>query len=543
MQDLNNNPTSFTFDLVKDKSPLIIGLDARCFSNTINLDSQPHVVFKRPTDNIHRTFLTYLVPSPKDKRLHLELVTHKLSTVRSLIASSKSNSVIKPLSMAKKVHRYTHARLEDLQNLFIQSKTMTPKLSAALKKVNAACEICASHGPPAHSRKVSISHINTSFNKELQIDFFWFTIKGEKTCVLNLTDTNTAYSEMVIAPTTKMLFVIKAIEVYWICRHGSPSTLSAGDEMNNTVLQKFLTSHNIIFNARPTGPQRHNKIGIVERKNGKIKRILERIESENTNADKETILSRAVLLSNMFSGSKILSSFELARGYSPSLLGIPQTIVKPELLEAHKEQIAIRALEKLLKSRKPNTVPQHVLSPGTSIWAFHKTSKQNEKPSWVRATVTKVTPHVVYARRSSRGPPMRVAYEDLRIAPTGNLTTELLSCSLEDELSRKDHDETSPERTNIAELIDTDIVSDTINNGTNQDIMDTVRVNSEQQQPSSHNLQGRPETRPGTSEYHGSLMTASHPATATAPFTRTFNPISKATQLPDEPPQELIPPQ
>lgn len=241
-----------------------------------------------------------MVPSPKDRRLRLDLVTHRLSTVTSLIASSKSRSTMKALTMAKKVHRYTYAPLEDLQNLFIHSKTMTPKLSDAMKKVSAACEICTSHGPPAHSTKISISHISPSFNKELQIDFYWFTIKGEKTCVLNLTDTNTGYSEMVIAPSTKMIFVIKAIETYWICRHGSPSALSADDEMHNKILLQFLVSHNITFKPRPAGPQQHTKIGIVERKNGTVKRILERIESENTTADRNHTSPSSAALKHVF---------------------------------------------------------------------------------------------------------------------------------------------------------------------------------------------------------------------------------------------------
>lgn len=169
-------------------------------------------------------------------------------------------------------------------------------------------------------------------------------------------------------------------------------------------------------------------------------------------------------------------------------------MVKPELLEAHKEQVAIRALEKLLKSRKPNTVPKHLLSPGTSIWAFHKTSKQNEKPQWVRAKVTEVTPHIIYARRSTRGPPMKVAYEDLRLAPTGKLTAELLSCSLEDELSHAE--DNAPE--------------------------------GEPQQ----------ETPLSTSTYHSSLITASQEAPTS--ISRINSPIENAIPAPDDPPPERV---
>ena len=61
---------------------------------------------------------------------------------------------------------------------------------------------------------------------------------------------------------------------------------------------------------------------------------------------------------------------------------------------------------------------------------------QNEKVEWVKAKVVKSEQHYRLARKSTRGPPMRIAYEDVRLAPKGSLTQELLSCSLEQELQK-----------------------------------------------------------------------------------------------------------
>lgn len=86
--------------------------------------------------------------------------------------------------------------------------------------------------------------------------------------------------------------------------------------------------------------------------------------------------------------------------------------------------------------------------PGDPVWIFYKTTKQIEKAEWVRATVVSAEYHALIARRSQRGPPMRAAYEDVPFDPRSQLTTELLSSSLEEnpnaafEASRLDDSET-----------------------------------------------------------------------------------------------------
>lgn len=52
----------------------------------------------------------------------------------------------------------------------------------------------------------------------------------------------------------------------------------------------------------------------------------------------------------------------------------------------------------------------------------------------MKAKVVQAEQHHLVARRSERGPPMRVAYEDVRLAPEGALAQELMSCSVEHEL-------------------------------------------------------------------------------------------------------------
>ena len=191
--------------------------------------------------------------------------------------------------------------------------------------------------------------------------------------------------------------------------------VSADDEYNRKKLLCFLDTHDITFKPRPA--RRHNKVGIVERKNGTLKEIIRRLDTDISTADAYLIAKRATFLSKMFSGSRLLSSFELVRGYSPSVLGLPSSEITEELLQAHKQQVATRALQRLMGSRAPATPAPEMFAPGDEVWVFYKSSKQNEKVEWVKAKVVKSEQNYLLARRSTRGPPMRVVYEDVRLAP------------------------------------------------------------------------------------------------------------------------------
>lgn len=253
---------------------------------------------------------------------------------------------------------------------------------------------------------------------------------------MNMTDTGTGYFELFLVTDRSMKTVIQAIESSWVCKHGAPLAISADDEYNRRLFHNYLVSHGIQFQPRPA--RRHNKLGIVERKNSTIKAIVSKLDDERSDAWTETLVSSASFQSNMFSGNKLLSSFELARGYWPSILGIPKTVATEELLKAHREQVAIRTIQRLLNSNAPTVTYKDMFNSGDPVWIHYRSSKNNEPVEWIRGTVDHAEDHILVARRSNRGPPMRVAYEDVRFAPRGALTAELLECSLETELCRSD---------------------------------------------------------------------------------------------------------
>lgn len=115
--------------------------------------------------------------------------------------------------------------------------------------------------------------------------------------------------------------------------------------------------------------------------------ILERIERHDHVSDPGDIVARASFLTNICHGSKILNSFQMAMGYTPSILGIPRQHVPQELMDAHVHLTATRAIHKLIRKRRSNTVRRELLKPGTAVYMFHKSSKHTEPVKWEEATV------------------------------------------------------------------------------------------------------------------------------------------------------------
>lgn len=433
--DVNNKPTYLTFHIVEGQSPLLIGLDIKEFADTLNIGDQKRIIINRPSDNSPRCFNTYITQEASrngDRRLRLAISIQNETQLGTLMSKLEKLSRRSPIIFSRKIHRFTHAPTADVKAICKQAGILTDELEKAIDKVDKACEVCVRNGRPIPSKKISLTHINEAFNQEIQIDFTWCEIRGKKCIILVITDAGTGYTEARIVSHKNIDTIISILETTWIYTHGAPIRVSADDEYNRKKLADFLSVHDMQFQPRPA--RRHNKVGIVERKNGTLKTIIRRLDHDISTADDDTILARATFLSNMFSGSRLLSSFELVRGYSPAVLGLPKTVVSQKLINAHKEQVATRALQRLLHSRSHDSPTPDMFQPGADVWVFYNTSKQNEKTEWIKAKVVKAERHHLTARRSQRGPPMRVAYEDVRLAPRSTLAQELLSCSVEQEL-------------------------------------------------------------------------------------------------------------
>lgn len=109
-----------------------------------------------------------------------------------------------------------------------------------------------------------------------------------------------------------------------------------------------------------------------------------------------------------------------------------------DLLEAHKNAVATRALQRIMRSRNTSPVSQNNLREGELIWIFYNISAHNVPKQWIQATVIEATPFLVKCRRSNRGPPMNIAYEHVHLVPKGELARELQRGILQDMLENRD---------------------------------------------------------------------------------------------------------
>ena len=453
VQDKNGHTCKLVFDLVNGSSPIVFGLDASRYTNASNLCSNPTISLQRPQDDVRYTFSTYIAPESPQKplclRTRIEILPRPDDTsaqhVGSLLNTLSRTTDRNPRSFATRVHRYTHVHPEQLKDICDRVGILTNELASAIDTVDSSCNICAQHGRPLPSKKISLTHVNEAFNEEVQLDFTYAVIyrkqagnsneyHREKHILLVMTDTGTRYTEAATVRDRSIPTMIDTYERFWLCRHGASKRISADDEYNRRSLMRYLETHDVAFHARPT--RRHNKLGIVERKNGTLKNVLRRLAMIHSNASIETLVTRATFICNLFSGSQTLSSFELARGYHPSLIGIPSTQVSPDLLDAHTQQVATRALQRVLRSRTPNTPTPGMFQPGVVVWVWYSTSKQNEDDRWIKATIVRTHQHFLEVRRLKdghpcKGPTMKPAYEDVRVAPQNSLAQELMQCSLE----------------------------------------------------------------------------------------------------------------
>ena len=76
-------------------------------------------------------------------------------------------------------------------------------------------------------------------------------------------------------------------------------------------------------------------------------------------------------MANIFYGSKSISAFELARGYSPRITdGTNLSLVEPEVIQTYLDDRATKTLEKILVHRKhQNRIPDSI-KPGDRILAY-----------------------------------------------------------------------------------------------------------------------------------------------------------------------------
>lgn len=270
-----------------------------------------------------KTFYTYLKHDKYgNERLRLILIPHCPTTAHSLLCRVGQNI---GLNGIKNSHRFTHASAREMFNLLKDAKMTTASTQHYCQKVSSACDICAQSGRPYPKKKISITHVNEAFNQSLQVDFLVVYVNGKKYFVLNIIFVGASHGERCLPENRSASYMIRSLEREWIYHHGAPRFFSSDPEFCNQHLNSFLKCHDIELQTRPSRSSHKNCK--VERNNGIFKSVFNKNAVESTTTDVDLLVKRASFVTNLFHGNSILSSSQLARGYSPSVICIPARLV------------------------------------------------------------------------------------------------------------------------------------------------------------------------------------------------------------------------
>ena len=448
--DQDGVSTSIPFYIVPGHGILLLGNEVCSQSNILGPRDLIEVPSGVLSDDCHYFFTYSEVAGPKvtkGKRTYVSVVPSKVGVFRSLLSfhsfttspsslKERLKSKVAARKFAAKLHTYSHLRAEDMQTLCKRASVHSKILDDALKQAVERCRSCKGTGRPLQNRSVSIRKVLSTFNSHVQLDLFYLTEMGNAP-VLHLVDVHTGFSATALVPTRDIDIAARTIEKIWVNIHGAPAKLSGDPEFMNKKFARLMERFSVTVEPRPA--RRHQKIGVVERKNAVVRTLVQRIlhdvdfvnkallgidpADQDKNELHSHILSRATYLSNVLYGSRTLSSFEMVRGYTPSISGLPQSRITEIMTCAHQEQTARRALLSVYSARSPRTLKQDQLERGTAVYFFRRVPK----PLWIQAWVRSTEEHVVLlsTRKNHTGKPVRAAYEDIRLMPTNPLLQEL----------------------------------------------------------------------------------------------------------------------
>lgn len=174
--------------------------------------------------------------------------------------------------------------------------------------------------------------------------------------------------------------------------------------------------------------------------------VLERLVRSNDEAAETAraadgvLLERANLLANLYVGNSVLSSFELFRGYSPSLVGMPSRFVTEKDVEAHVQLTTTRAISRMLPSKTFNPYVKLIIAIGQVVYVHtrNRPSSARGAVGWAKHVVYKLEPDFVCTRPVGRdnGIYNKSSYADVRVPPKSPLAHAAFEFALRQPLSR-----------------------------------------------------------------------------------------------------------
>ena len=402
--DLLCHKATIQFHIVRGDDPLLLVNDVISVSTLVGAENLL-LIPENVVAPVKISLPTYTTGNPNCLRTMLHVVPAQSVQFKTLLSSSNSASIAHSSVgrsqvssqkrqakaarvLAVRLHTFTHLKAKDRKEICNRAGVLNPTLSQALDLVVHKFTSCKRSGRPIHARKVSFTRVLSDFNEHLKVDFL-FIRELRNLPILHMVDVGTGFSATSLMSSWDMEDASRMIKTNWFDVNGPPRMLSSDPEFDNRVIRGLCTAAQVKYAARPA--RRHNKIGSVESANATIRLFVQRLlmDDEHHRKVRETskllyeILSRATFLRNVLYGGKEASSFELARGFTPSLCGLRKSPLSKQALRSHQEQVARRAIQKLISSHPAHPLTKPVLPRGTSVYFYVKTAKS---ASWVRVS-------------------------------------------------------------------------------------------------------------------------------------------------------------
>ena len=184
------------------------------------------------------------------------------------------------------------------------------------------------------------------FNEEVDLDVVCFIGKP----FLRTECKTTKLSSIIQLPNREATTLWNSFVYSWIfsTAHSPPGLLQADPEFNNGVFSERTKQWGIIFKI--TAAKAKWQQGIVERGNGVLRAIFNRIDKDRPGMPLYMKVAQAAFSKNIIFGSRKASSFELVH-HRPFPVDGSTTVLPKELHEAYKRAIARRKIGTALGSR------------------------------------------------------------------------------------------------------------------------------------------------------------------------------------------------
>ena len=196
----------------------------------------------------------------------------------------------------------------------------------------------------------------------MAVDHFYL----DDLCIFHCMDYVTRFSAIHIVPSTKLADAVAGFEACWLNQFWHPNKIQGDKAFNNGEFANYLQQLNIQF--KPVPPKRHSR-NPIESKHAIIRSVFIRLkENAGIESNLQQLAYQAVTTSNDLYGNNVMSSFEVAKGYTKPLikpaneLGIPD-----EIYQAQQNLIAKRKLALILKSKSTAEIPVKA-----GVWRFSR---------------------------------------------------------------------------------------------------------------------------------------------------------------------------